>query len=85
MISGAAYSSEPQRVRNNGDSGSIERERPKSLSLINGVLGSGRLSDKKSLVLLSLSWLSNGCWVRRMSIYIYQEINCKKDKKKINK
>jgi hypothetical protein len=41
MISGAAYSSDPHRVVSFGFSGSMKRERPKSVSLSRGVVSGG--------------------------------------------
>lgn len=41
MISGAAYSSEPQRVVSSGCAGSIKRERPKSVSFKRGIVSGG--------------------------------------------
>lgn len=59
MISGAAYSSDPQRVVSIGCAGSMKRERPKSVSLSRGVVRGGtgfakgldvkRMSTKRSV------------------------------------
>lgn len=41
IISGAAYSSDPQRVVSSGWAGSMNRERPKSVSFKRGIVSGG--------------------------------------------
>lgn len=50
MSSGAAYSSDPQRVSKYGEDGSMKRESPKSVSFTKGVGMSGKeAGDGKGL------------------------------------